>query len=279
MEHGNIINLTIKFEGLPSAKLAAQPETGSPCVSLLRPFRRIAQLGKPTGRINYVFFQENNSYYIAGSLAYSPESCVLFFPGLTIRSIKWFKGKHQMLRKEGSFGVIDHLTLEPGYKRGHITTSTDKRIKHKTQLIGANTVFWFAMSTRSPLLLEPLYSKVRFSFTCPPNDSKRRIEDIMKAREDAVFHLMSLAGNDKVGDDEFLHLEFFIGPGDEFSAGDFPIVQPLLATASDNEMQQLPVRLHPVGLQGLNDKVWIRVSKPLGKLADDAIITFVEGSY
>jgi hypothetical protein len=275
MEQGDTISLTIKFEGLPSA----DPETGLPSVSLLRPFRRIAQLGKPTGRINYVFFQENDSYYIAGSLAYSPESCVLFFPGLTIRSIKWFKGKHQMPREEGSLGMIDHLTLEPCYKRGHVTTSTDRRIRHKTQFIGADTVFWFAMSTRSPLLLEAFYSKVRFSFTCPPSDSKRRIEDIMKAREDAVFHLMSLAENDKVRDDEFLHLEFFIGPGDEFSARDFPVVLPLLVKGSGKEMQQLPVRLHPVTLQGLNDKVWIRVSKPLGKLVDDAIITFIERSH
>lgn len=279
MEHDNIIVLAIEFESLPSGKQAAEPESGSPCVSLLRPFTRIAQLGKPTGTINYVFFQGNSSYYTAGSLAYSPESCLLFFPGLTIRSVKWFKGKHEMLHKEASLGAIDHLTLEPGYKRGHITTSTGKKIKHKTKLTGPDTVFWFAMSTRSPKLLEPLYSKVKFSFPCPPSDSKRRVEDIMKAQQDAIPHVISLAGNDKVGDDEFLHLEFFVGPDDESSAKDFPMVQPLLATASDNEMQQLPIRLHPVGLQGLNDKVWIRVSKPRGKLADDVIITFAEGSY
>lgn len=279
MKRDYTINLTVEFEGLPSAQPTSEPEGGSPRVSLLRPLRRIARLGKPTGRINYVFFQENKSYYIAGSLAYSPESCVLFFPGLTIRSLKWFQRKHQMVRKEGPLEVIDHLTLEPGYERGHITTSTYKRIRHKTRLIGGNTVFWFAMSMRSPLLLEPLYSKVSFSFTCPSSDIDRRIEDIMKAREDAVFHLMSLAGNDKVGDNEFLHFEFFIGPGGEFSAKDFPIVQPLLVTASDNEIQQLPVRLHPVGLQGLNDKVWIRISKPLGELVDDAIIAFAEENY
>jgi hypothetical protein len=279
MERDNIIVLTIEFEGLPSGKQAAEPETGSPRVSLLRPFRRIAQLGKPTGTINYVFFQGNSSYYTAGSLAYSPESCLLFFPGLTIRSIKRFKGKHEVLHKEASLEAIDHLTLEPGYKRGHITTSTGKKIKHKTKLTGPDTVFWFAMSTRSPKLLEPIYSKVKFSFACPPSDSKRRVEDIMKAKEAAVFHLISLAGNDKVGDDEFLHLEFFVVPDGESSAKDFPMVRPLLATASDNEMQQLRIRLHPVGLQGLNDKVWIRVSKPRGKLADDVIITFAEGSY
>jgi hypothetical protein len=275
MEQGDTISLIIAFEGLPFA----EPETDSPSTSLLRPFRRIAQLGKLTGRINYVFFQENDSYYIAGSLAYSPESCVLFFPGLTIRSIQRFKGKNQMLFEEGSLGMIDHLTLEPGFKRGHVTTSTDRRIRHKTQFIGADTVFWFAMSTRSPLLLEPFYSKVRFSFTCPPCDSNRRIEDIMKAREDAVFHFISLAENDKVGDDEFLHLEFFIEPGDEFSARDFPVVPAPLVNVKGGERQQLPVRIHPVGLQGLNDKVWIRVSKPPGKLAADAIIIFVERSH
>ena len=89
---------------------------------------------------------------------------------------------------------------------------------------------------------------------------------------------MSLTENDKVRDDEFLHFEFFIGPGDEFPARDFPVAPPLLVNVRNQEEQQLPVRVHPVGLQGLNDKVWIRVSKPIGKLSDDAIITFINRS-
>jgi hypothetical protein len=279
MERDNVIVLTLEFGGLPRGKQAADPETVLPGVSLLRPFQRIAESGKPTGTINYVFFHGNDSYYTAGSLAYSPESLLVFFPGLTTRSIGWFKGKRETLHKERSLGLIDHLTLEPGRKRGHIRTSTREKIYHKTRLIGPNTVFWFAMSARSPRLLEPLYSSVKFSFPCPPSDSKRRVEDIMKAQQDAIPHLISLAGNDKVGDDEFLHLEFFVGPDNESSVKSSPMVQPLLARASDNEMQKLPTRLHPIALQGLNDKVWIRVSKPRGKLAGDVIITFAEGTY
>lgn len=279
MERDNVVVLTLEFEGLPRGKQAAEPETGLPGVSLLRPFRRIAESGKPTGTINYVFFHGNGSYYTAGSLAYSPESLLVFFPGLTTRSIRCFKGKRQTLHKERSLGMIDHLTLEPGHKRGHIRTSTGEKIDHKTRLIGHNTVFWFAMSAMSPQLLEPLYSSVKFSFACPPSDSKRRVEDIVKAQQDAIPHLISLAGNDKAWDDEFLHLEFFVGPGTESSVKGSPMVRPLLARASDNEMRQLPIRLHPIALQGLDDKVWIRVSKPRGKLADDVIITFAEGTY
>jgi len=53
------IELTLEFDGLP-----IQRETDSPSLSLLRPFRRIAESGKPTGRINYVFFQEDSSFIV-----------------------------------------------------------------------------------------------------------------------------------------------------------------------------------------------------------------------
>lgn len=260
------IELTIEFDGLPFAA----PETDSPSISLLRPFRRIAQSGKPTGRINYVFFQEDNSWYNVGSLCYSPKKLLLFFPGLTFRSIKWFKARNHTLREEDLLGMIDHLTLEPGFKQGHITTSTGKRINHMTKPIATDTWFWFGMSTMSATVLEPFYSKVKFSFTCPPGDSDRRIKDIMRAREDAIFHTTSLPDTDKVRDDEYLHFGFFVGPGDQFLASDFPVVPPLSAVLSDEKKEEFPVRVHPVSLQGLNGRVWIRVSKHFGKLPNEA---------
>ncbi len=101
------IELTLEFDGLP-----IQRETDSPSLSLLRPFRRIAESGKPTGRINYVFFQEDSSLYNLGSLCYSPRKLLLFFPGLKFRSIKWFQGPNHTLREDKLVGMIDHLTLE-----------------------------------------------------------------------------------------------------------------------------------------------------------------------
>jgi len=260
------IELTLEFDGLPFAA----PETDSPSISLLRPFRRIAQSGKPTGRINYVFFQEGNSLYNLGALCYSPKKRLLFFPGLTYRSIQWFRAPDRTLREQDLLGIFDHLTLMPDFKRGHITTLTNKRINYRTTSIATETWFWFGMSTMSTIGLEPFYSKVKFSFACPPVDSARRIKDIVRAREDAVFHITSLPGTDKVRNDEFLIFEFFIGPDEQFLASGFRVVPPRGAILSNGEKEEFPVRVHPVSLQGLNGKVWIRVSKHAGEFPNEA---------
>jgi hypothetical protein len=264
------IKLALKFDGLPFKR-----ETDNASVSLLRPFRRIAQSGKPTGRINYIFFQEDDSdYYIVGSLCCSPKIHPLFFPGLTVRSIGWFQTRNKILRDDNVGGMVDHLTLLPAFERGHVTTSANKKIAYRTKLIEPDTRFWFALSVRSPTLLEPMYSEVTFSFACPPSDSRRRIEDIMKARQYAIFHLTSLPTQDKVKDFEFLHFEFFIRTGHEFSHVNCPIVLPLLEPSKEFGEGQCQVRVHPVKLEGLDGKVLVRVSKHPGKLTSDTMFTF-----
>lgn len=263
------LTLILEFEGLPFKR-----ETDDASVSLMRPFRRIAQSGKPTGRINYVFFQEDDiNYYIVGSLCYSPKEHLLFFPGLTVRSIKWFGTQCETVGAKNLLGMIDHFTLQPDFEHGHITTSTNKRIDYRTKLIEPDTRFWFALSVRSPSLLEPMYSKVNFSFACPPSDSRRRTEDIMKARQDAIFHLISLPNQGKVKDFEFLHFEFFIRTDHEFLHVNCPIAPPLLESYDEFGEGQRQVRVHPVKLEGLDGKVLIRVSKHPGKLLNDALFT------
>jgi len=265
----NTLTLILEFEGLPVKR-----ETSDASVSLIRPFRRIAESGKPTGRINYVFFQEDETnYYTVGSLCYTPKGHLLFFPGLTVRSKRWFRTQRGSLGVREIQGVIDHFTLHPDLEQGHITTLTNKRINYRTEIIDPDTRFWFALSVRFSSLLEPMYSKINFSFVCPSSDSDRRAEDVMKARQDAIFHMTSLPNQGRLKDSAFLHFEFFVRTVNESLRVTCPIVPPLLKSYEEFGEGQRQVRIHPIKLEGLDGKVLIRVSNQPGKLRSDALFT------
>lgn len=49
--------------------------------ALVRPFRRVLEKGKPMGTICYIFYQEEETYFVLGALVYSENGRILFFPG------------------------------------------------------------------------------------------------------------------------------------------------------------------------------------------------------
>jgi hypothetical protein len=263
------VRITIRFDSQHIPKR----ETDSPELSLLRPFRRIVEEGKPTGTINYVFFQ-GDTLRILGSLTYSPEGFVLFFPGISDRSMRWFSNKSRTLREHSALGIVDHFTLEPGFQKGHITSETDlakKRYRYRSRTLNGNSIFWFAMSIKHVSVIEPMYSKVRFAFEAPESDSTRRIENIMKARDDAIFHIVSLAKKDRIADNEFLHFQFFIG---DRPPKDFFVLPHFTEAGNHIHRVKIPIRIHPVALKGLSGKVWITASKHSGILNQDALFAF-----
>jgi hypothetical protein len=49
--------------------------------ALVKPFRKLIDDGKPIGKIAFLFYRQNNSYFILGSFAFTDR--VIFFPGIT----------------------------------------------------------------------------------------------------------------------------------------------------------------------------------------------------
>lgn len=294
------IELTISFD-YPSAtgqeavvfptESSANKGIQSRMSALVRPLRQLFQEGKPIGRINYVFYEEDNLYYVLGSLCYSPAARILYFPGIEDRSIqRWYEGDSGTLEEGNIGGIIDHFTLEPNLQDGHITPEglnyeeakkVKGELKYRSRSIDANTVWWLGLSLKNARSLEKLRRTIKIAFPSPPDDADRRIKEITKARNNAVFHVISLANEEKFGANEFLHFEFVIQTSKH---GELRSYYPLaLPRSSDiggvKYENEFLVRKHPVSLRGLQGKVWIVASKHVGKLRNDAPFFALPSKY
>lgn len=268
----DIIELTISFP-FPGAI----GETNSDSISLLRPLRQVAK-GHPVGDIACILFQQGTTVYHFGALCYSPGLRLLFFPGLTHRTMKWGYARGQNISIPDPNIVVDHITLDKGFIRGHVTsTPSDGKIyrqKYKTLVVHGDALFWFAISVKSPNLLESVYSRVKFTFSSPCRDAERRRQEVQQVGDHAAYSLVSLPENARIGTDEFLHFQFFLTESDFASVGQNCLILPDSPAVHGHQYRvQNLVRIHPVTVHGLHKKMWLVVSKHTGALASDAIIT------
>jgi len=292
-EDNDTIQFAISFEarGLRAwlRKLMARPDFGegsseSMSSALARPFTQLAETGNIVGRINYVFFDANKwPTHVLGSLCLAPSERVLFFPGLLERNVVWqyagasFKGIQ-------SRGLVDHLTLEKGFQKWHVTILESDRTK-KTRLqsfptkrVSEQVTFWFGLSIQGLTLLETTPAKLTMTFPAPPSDSIRRGEELIKAREDAVFHITTM-DHGSLSEREFVHFDFFIGPDDtdiEALPCFVPTKEPLVHNYAKPFTDGWHFRGHPVSLEGMSMKVWIVVSKHVGDLKSKTLIAAPE---
>ena len=50
---------------------------------LVKPFTRLIEEGNYVGKIAFVFYRQDNSYFILGSFAFTDRGRIVFFPGFT----------------------------------------------------------------------------------------------------------------------------------------------------------------------------------------------------
>jgi hypothetical protein len=125
---------------------------------LVRPFRRVLEKGKPMGTINYVFYQEDNNYFVLGAFVYSDRQRIIFFPGILDRRMTISPEGDELLGK-GILQHIDHLSLESSLRTCHLTlvekeTLHAKYNKFNTKLIQDDMFYWFSMSIQDAWKLE-----------------------------------------------------------------------------------------------------------------------------
>ncbi len=190
--------------------------------SLLRPFRRLAEQGKPTGHINYLFLKLMERYYVIGSLCYTPRKMLLFFPGLLNRRPVW-QGQGKQIEFQGSASdtFLDHLTLESdqshwhpryleaGGKKARFPPSEGNYRRRFATYRDGTYVFWFSMAVREPNVLEEAPRALEMKFTVPDGDVDRRISDLVYAREEAQFHILQLNPTIPYNLDYFLFLVLY----------------------------------------------------------------------
>lgn len=243
--------------------------------ALVKPFRKIIRDGKPIGRINYVFYQENQDYRILGSFAYGGKRMTFFPAMIDTRMTRTPSG--QEVLKEGILQHMDHITLDESLRTWHMTllekqTRGDRYQRMNSLRVKEDMFLWFVMGVQDASKLEEAPRTQEIRLPWPHfNELQRRHKLLMDARGDSEFVITRV-------DDEppeapyFLNFEFFVSTRKErdyeppllvYNAG-------VLSELKDKRTQIL-TRAHHIKLTNFSGSIWIRVSKITGTLKSHAV--------
>jgi hypothetical protein len=263
--------------------------------ALVRPFRLLIDEGKPIGTINYLFYRSNKSY-VLGVLCYTPGRRLLFFPGSTVRTPRWYTKGQLDLTKVEQDNPIDHLTLESDLCSYHATliNSNLKRkvlTSYRTKKVSDNLTYWFGLSLESEKILEECPEENDFQFSSPPQDSQRRVKIVMESRKGAKFHIIELNPNAEPVSGSFLHFDFLVEHhGGHTMRGFFrrfprwrstqdilfaPTTAPTYPPSLKKTISipnRVHARRHPVTIPEFSGIVWVVSSVRIGELNGQALI-------
>jgi hypothetical protein len=272
--------------------------SGDPALSsaIGRPFKRLIDIGKPPGRINYLFFQPfGGQLRTLGALCHTPGEQVLFYPALVTRRVSWYTvsdKKTELVTRPDEF--LDHITLEPDSETWHATILTVQGKKEtlipkrRTRQINRCLIFWFALSVKNPSVLEMTPNRVSLGpFPAPSTDSARRATSMMDARKDAVFRTIELNEKQPISNDQFITFEFYLDRSSRtklwlrhFLLGRWgrstPILFPIgvpAAQESPKPVLPFPYRSHDVEIPGFRGCFTISTYRTTGSLTGDAILS------
>ena len=250
--------------------------------ALARPFRPLREEGKPVGKVNFLFTDPLGfPSSVVGSLCFSPGNRLLFYPALESRNISWYtRGDGpKEIGPEGS--IIDHLTLEPGFERWHLTLLDPggKKVRKlptkRTSQVGGSAFYWFGLSISGTNALERSPEKLILQFPAPMTDSERRMGEFQEASEGAKWHLLHLPENETLQEGHFLHFDFIVDPTSSIDVAELPSFAPAGPPALESAVDrptQFRLRSHPVGVPDFPATVEVVVSQRPGRLVDQAIL-------
>jgi hypothetical protein len=272
---GNLI-VDLKFE-LP---LGADKESNNEQSALFRPLRQLVKHGKPIGNINYLFLKTEGDYRVLGSVCFSPGKQLVFFPGIQGTYMKAYDGKSKLLANYDPF-LVDHFTLEPKFKKWHITENKTKagRVQNlKTREISPGLFAWFGMSVRQEHNFESLYRVNKWTFEYPEGDVERRLDDIRHSRDNSIFHVITPNGNNiKKHKPYFLHFDFLVNKG--LNASTLPseiirVPEEPLAKKMLTESDRIETTYHDIKIPGFDNLLVIVATYIPGTLSEKFILSF-----
>jgi hypothetical protein len=271
---------------------------------LFRPYYRIVESGGPIGTLNYLFLRtgeplprnasrgfrlqklwndfsptRHNPIYrtlmrLLGTLCYSPRGMLLYFPGYRGTFITGYDRKFEPINRREPF-MVDHFSLEPNFARWHMTATDRSRVQRLNVMpLNGDLVFWFAMSVQRVSEFEPIHRQNSWSFKCPDNDAERRVSDIGRACDGAVFQIVESPALPSSDDPTFWHLEFDVSrsPVDGYPAPPLHLPPKPLADINSSS-RQIPARSHVVRLPHFHGAVVISATILSGKLSVPVLLT------
>lgn len=213
-----LVNVNLPFD------FGLDADNTNPRSALFRPWRRLAETGNPTGKVNYIFVQFHGQVWTVGSLCHSPRGLLLFFPGFEKGNVTTWMANEPASKTYKRFQV-DHFSLEKTLDRWHLTNARSEHIgSFKVSLEQQDLIHWFAVSVCQPSELEALCRRNRWAFPCPDTDSQRRMRDLVQSRDEAVDRLIIHEDPTITSGGSFLHFNFFVSKRAELDA--IPEIQP-----------------------------------------------------
>ena len=249
--------------------------------ALIRPYRVLINEERRVGRVVYVFYQENATFFrIFGSFCYTSSGRLLFFPGLEKKKLLWDTASmaRAMPTKD-----IDHFTIEADWTSWHVTTL--EKHKEKNKWIPSRKLlemqpkifFWFGLSMRSPAELEDMPKKINWTFQT--SDGAKAIDELKSANE-AIWNILKMHPDEQLGSNDYLHFDVYLDnrqfrflrkrPNLRVTA---PIDRPALIIKEEGKSHNIPVRTHTIKLRNLGADILIVVSRHHGLLSNPVIIT------
>lgn len=246
--------------------------------SIARPFRKILTTGEPNSNVCHVFVKDTDGkYYTLGSLVRTPRGDhgfgerLLFFPGLRDRE----------LQIEEDDMTVDHMTAEEDGS-WHITAYNSE--DEKEYPLSNNSIdelddkpdFWMSLACKEINTLEKTPAQVKFQYSVPASDTKRRMNEITRKWNEAEYR--ALETPDKMDKEEatFLNFELYIDWEDEYEKKDLGAVRSRLLDSESNEEQKrgkVHSFVNEIEISGFPGKVFIRMSRPPGDIEAPSEIT------
>jgi len=243
--------------------------------AMIRPFRKIISEGKHPGKINFIFLQEKDDYFLLGSFSYT-EKNILFFPSLVDQKIITHNGQSI---NETFVPNLDHLTLTQNLKDWHVTALEKKEKSWKvpsfhTQEIEKNVRLWFVWRVSSTKVFESPAEVTKFHFQLADSEIDRRGHLLVESMQNAIHNITKV--NDDLENDFFWNLEFFVSDSTEkiFPQKNLNLQHSSKTKITENR-DQIMSRTHHVQLDGFDGWIIIRISKIMGKFPLDS--QFISG--
>jgi hypothetical protein len=289
------LTLTMRW---PFGRYAVNPDPES---LLFRPYRRLATSGAPTGTFSLMFLNAaeplppsaakgfrllklwdavsptrrhpiyQNEFKLLGSLCYTPGGMLLFFPGYRSTFITGYTRQFTPTDRRDNF-IVDHFSLEPNMQRWHISGHDGTHLRGFGVLsLPDDVLFWFAMTVQAASEFEPIYRRSRWTFHCPDTDSRRRHDDVLRAREDSVFNIIECP--DATVDDgpSLWHFEFTVKR--DAVESPYPTLplhfppEPLARINPSTRLSGLPLRSHRIQLPTFNGSAFVSTTRISGTLS------------
>lgn len=245
--------------------------------ALVRPFHKALHDKKPVGKINYVFYEEGKDYFILGSFVYSPGNKIIFFPGVIDTRLINSTIEGEILSK-GILHNVDHISLESSLRVYHWTlkqkkTDNSKYPKENTLPVKDDIFLWFSMGLRNTSVLEkaPKTQEIKLKGK-DYAELKWKVRFIDESRGNSTFHVTCVNGQPE--EDYYINFELFVSPTShpQDAPADIGIYHVGLAyNMKPDTRSEIMTRLHNIDLKGFSGSLWIRVSKIIGKLQQDAV--------